>query len=203
MHDITLLIEQYGVIVVFISVLLDLLGLPIPSYPALVIAGALSVSGGASAGSIIGASLLAALIADLIWYVAGVRLGSRVLTFLCRFTLSPDGCVRNTQRVFARMGAWSLLFTKFVPGLGYVSVALSGVTRLSLPLFLLADGIGDLLYVALPVLLGRLFHSAVDSVLSVLVRLGEIGLVLVIGLLLLYILARWVERAAFARRLRM
>ena len=71
-----------------------------------------------------------------------------------------------------------------------------------MPLFLLADTIGDLLYVALPVLLGQLFHGAVDSVLAVLVQLGEAGLALVFGLFALYVLARWAERRAFARRLR-
>lgn len=105
MQSITQLIEHYGVALVFISVLLDLLGLPIPSYPILVIAGALSVSGGASIESVIGAGLAAAVLADLTWYVIGARYGSRVLTLLCKFTLSPDGCVRNTQSLFARIGA--------------------------------------------------------------------------------------------------
>jgi membrane protein DedA with SNARE-associated domain len=35
------LIEQYGIVIVFINVLLEQLGLPIPAYPTLVLAGAL------------------------------------------------------------------------------------------------------------------------------------------------------------------
>src|SRR5689334_7086280 len=97
MHQITYLIEHYGLLVVFLSVLLDVGGLPIPSYPALLVAGALSLSDGASVPQIIAAGVAGAIVADLLWYAAGARLGNRVLALLCRFTISPDSCVRQTQ----------------------------------------------------------------------------------------------------------
>jgi membrane protein DedA with SNARE-associated domain/rhodanese-related sulfurtransferase len=203
MHQISFWIAHYGVLVVFASVLVDLLGAPLPSYPALLVAGALSLSGGSSVATVIVAGIAGGLIADLVWYALGARLGRPVLALLCRFTLSPDSCVRQTEDVFTRTGPWSLVFAKFVPGLGYVSVALSGITRVSLPLFILMDGIGDALYVTLPVALGRIFHNAVDSILVRLAQLGELGIVIVAGLLLIYLAARWIERLAFMRRLRM
>ena len=203
MHQIGFWITHYGVLVVFASVLIEFLGVPIPSYPALLAAGALSLSGGSPVSAIIMAGLTGGILADLVWYTLGARLGRPVLALLCRFTLSPDSCVRQTEDVFGRMGPWSLLFAKFVPGLGYVSVALSGITRVSLPSFVLMDGIGIAFYVALPVALGRLFHNAIDSILVRLAQLGEVGIAIVAGLLLLYLAARWVERMAFTRRLRM
>jgi hypothetical protein len=45
MENITFFVERYGVIAVFLNVLLDEGGLPLPSYPLLAIAGALSVGG--------------------------------------------------------------------------------------------------------------------------------------------------------------
>src|SRR5579872_6409333 len=203
MHQISFWIAHYGILVVFASVLIDLLGAPLPSYPALLVAGALSLSGGSSAPAIIAAGIAGGLIADLVWYALGARLGRPVLALLCRFTLSPDSCVRQTEDVFTRMGPWSLVFAKFVPGLGYVSVAISGITGVSLPLFLLLDGIGDTLYIALPVVLGRVFHKAIDSVLATLIQMGELGAGLIAGLFVLYLAVRWVERRVFARRLRM
>jgi len=203
MHDIAFLIEHYGLLVVFLSVLIDLGGAPLPCYPVLLVAGALSLSGGSQMPAILAAGLAAAMTADLLWYTASARMGRRILSLLCRFTVSPDSCVRQTEDTFARMGPWSLLFAKFVPGLGYVSVALSGITGLSLPLFLLLDGIGDTLYIALPVVLGRVFHKAIDSVLATLIQMGELGAGLVAGLFVLYLAVRWVERRVFARRLRM
>jgi membrane protein DedA with SNARE-associated domain/rhodanese-related sulfurtransferase len=149
------------------------------------------------------AAVAAAVLADLGWYAMGARYGRRVLTTLCRFTLSPDSCVRQTETMFTRLGPWTLLFAKFVPGLGYVSVALSGISRVSLPLFVLLDGIGAAVYVAVPVVLGRIFHSAIDAVLATLVQLGELGVAIVLAALALYLAIRWIERVSFARRLRM
>ncbi len=203
MHQVSSLIQHYGLLVVFVSVLLDLGGAPLPSYPVLLVAGALSLSGGAPVPVVIAVGLAAAIVADLAWYAAGAKLGSRVLSLLCRFTFSPDSCVRQTQNTFARIGPWSLLFAKFVPGLGYVSVALSGITGLGLSSFVMLDAVGDALYVALPVVLGRVFHTAIDSVLSTLIRLGEYGVLIVAALLVLYIAGRWIERQAFVRRLKM
>ena len=58
------------------------------------------------------------MLADLVWFEAGRRRGSKVLKFVCRVSLEPDSCVRRTEDVFARHGPRSLLFVKFVPGLG-------------------------------------------------------------------------------------
>jgi membrane protein DedA with SNARE-associated domain len=45
---------------------------------------------------------LAAAIADTLWYLAGRRYGRRVLRLLCRVSLSPDSCVRQTETIFER-----------------------------------------------------------------------------------------------------
>src|SRR3954465_945083 len=116
------IIQDYGLVVVFISVLLDKAGLPVPSYPVLLVAGALSLSGGAPPAGIILAAICAAMIADLMWYGAGARFGRRTLSVLCKISLSPDSCVRHTETFLSRSGPWALLFVKFIPGLRYVSV---------------------------------------------------------------------------------
>ncbi len=82
-------------------------------------------------------------------------------------------------------------------------ILLSGVTRLAIPTFLLLDGIGATAYVALPVVLGAIFRDAVNSAIEAIVRWGEYGTALVIGLLALYMLLRVADRQLFIRRLRM
>ena len=62
MHELAQTIEHYGLVVVFASVLLDKAGLPIPSYPVLLVAGALSVSGGAQVIAVIAVAVSAAMI---------------------------------------------------------------------------------------------------------------------------------------------
>lgn len=196
------LIEQFGLLIVFLNVLLEQGGLPLPSWPLLIVAGALAFSG---AGLIppIFAAAAASVIADTGWYVAGARWGRKVLAILCRVSLSPDSCVRQTENVFTRIGPTALLFVKFLPGLGIVTVAMSGITGVSIPLFLLLDGIGAAAFVAVPILLGRIFHDAVDVVLMTLAQLGQYGAILLVAALALYIAVRWIKRQAFIRQLRM
>src|SRR5262245_20014397 len=79
---------------------------------------------------IILAGVSGALIAELALYWCGLRYGQRFLGLLCRLSFSPDFCVRRTEEVFARVGPWSLLFAKFIPGLSLITVAMAGVSKM-------------------------------------------------------------------------
>ena len=196
------LIEQFGLLIVFANVLLEQGGLPLPSWPMLIVAGALGISGAGVVPPLITAAA-AAVLADTGWYFAGARWGRKVLATLCRISLSPDSCVRQTESIFTRIGLKSLLFVKLLPGLGLVTVTMAGITGVSLPVFLLLDGLGAALFVAVPILLGRIFHDAVDIVLVTLAQLGEWGALLLVTAFAVYICARWIKRQAFIRQLRM
>ena len=196
------LIEQFGLFIVFANVLLEQGGLPLPSWPMLIVAGALGISGSGVVPPL-AAAAAGAILADSGWYLAGARWGRKVLATLCRVSLSPDSCVRQTESIFTRIGPKSLLFVKLLPGLGLVTVAMSGITGVSLPLFLLLDSIGAALFVAVPILLGRVFHDAVDVVLITLAQLGEWGALLLVAVFSVYICVRWIKRQTFIRQLRM
>src|SRR5713226_6135730 len=162
-QDLVFLIAQHGLLVVFLNVLLCEGGLPLPAYPTLMTAAALVTQSRYQVPEIILAGVSGSMIADLAWYWGGKRYGRRILGLLCKISLSPDFCVRQTETVFAKAGPWSLLFAKFFPGLTTISVAIAGVTKMSLPAFFLLNGIGALLFVSVPVLLGRIFQNAVTA----------------------------------------
>lgn len=201
--DLISLVQQYGLVLVFLSAFIEQLGLPIPSYPVLVVAGALSHAGGDSLFLIVAIGAAGVLMGDLVIYAAGARYGRRALSVVCKLSLARDNCVRRTEDRFAHHGAWALLFVKFLPGFALVLILLCGVARLALPTFLLLDGIGAAAYVALPVILGDIFHNTVDSILEAVARWGEYGVALVVGALALYVVMRLVDRQLFIRRLRM
>jgi len=192
MQQLVQLVHQYGVLAVFFSALLEDSGLPFPSYPVLMIAGALML-GGSAAPLVLLAAVVAGLIADVAWYFAGSFFGRRVLRFVCRMSFSPGSCVRRTEAGFARVGPWVLIFVKFIPGIALATIVLAGVTRLRLPRFLLFDAIGATIYFGLAFVLGRVFHNAITAILAVFARLGEIGAALVVGLILIYVLVRFIR----------
>jgi membrane protein DedA with SNARE-associated domain/rhodanese-related sulfurtransferase len=203
MNDLTSLVEHYGLALVFASAFIEQLGLPIPSYPVLLVAGAMSYVAGDSLLVIIAIGTAGVVLGDLLVYAAGARFGRRTLSVVCKLSLARDDCVRRTEDRFAHFGPWALLFVKFLPGFALVLILLSGFTRLALPLFLALDGAGALAYVTLPVVLGAIFRNAIDSALAAITQWGEYGTALVVVILLSYAIFRVVDRQLFIRQLRM
>ncbi|HQR71894.1 MAG TPA: DedA family protein/thiosulfate sulfurtransferase GlpE [Burkholderiaceae bacterium] len=197
------LIEQYGLWLVFANVLALQLGAPVPAYPTLIVVGAVASRGDFSVAQVVAVAIAASLIADLTWYVAGARLGRRVLRLMCRISLSPDTCVRQTEDLYERWGPPSLMFAKFVPGFAAIATSMAGVVRTPLPSFAFFDAIGALLWSGLAVALGWIFRDAVGDVLAVLAQAGRWGLIGLVLLLALYVAAKAAQRYRLVRSLRM
>jgi membrane protein DedA with SNARE-associated domain/rhodanese-related sulfurtransferase len=203
MEQLVELIQHYGLAFVFVNVLLLQAGLPVPAYPTLIITGALAARGGASVPELVATAVVAALIADIGWYMAGRRFGNSVLKTICRVSLSPDSCVRQTESIFARWGARSLAVAKFIPGFASVATSMAGVVRLSVWKFVLFDAIGAALWSGVAIGLGFAFSGAINQVLVVFETLGRVGLWLIAGAFVLYIVAKWWQRELFIWQLRM
>src|SRR5262245_7918684 len=97
MNDTLQFLVKHGYIVLFASVLTEQLGIPLPSTPFIVAAGALAHAGKLSFTVALLVACCAAMVADLVWFEIGRRRGARVLQFLCRISLEPDYCVRRTE----------------------------------------------------------------------------------------------------------
>lgn len=197
------LIQQYGLALVFLNVLALQAGLPLPAYPTLMVAGALAAAGGTPVYQLVGVGVLAALIADTGWYAAGRTFGMRILSTLCRVSLSQDTCVRQTESIFQRFGPSSMLLAKFVPGFASVATALAGAIRLNYLKFVAFDAVGAALWVGVGVGLGYLFRDAIGNVMTKLSSLGEYGVILVVAGFTLWIVVKWARRYLFAKQLRM
>lgn len=203
MHRLVALIVRYGTPLVWLNVFLEQIGLPIPAVPTLVLAGALSRDGKMSSTALIAGSIAASLIADYIWFLLGRRLGYRVLRTMCRISLSPDSCVRDTEAKFERWGMQSLLIAKFVPGFSTIAPPLAGATRRGSLQFLVYDAAGAFLWAGAAVAAGRVFHRAVDRVLAALENLGYWSVVLVACVLAVVVAIKWMQRRQFLQRLRL
>jgi membrane protein DedA with SNARE-associated domain/rhodanese-related sulfurtransferase len=196
-------LAQYGLAIVFFNVLASQLGVPLPAYPVLIATGALSLQGRYSAPALLATAVAACLIADLSWYAAGRRYGGRMIRKICRLSISPDSCVRQTESLFDRWGARSLLVAKLIPGFGAIATALSGDVRMSLVTFVVFDGAGASLYAGLAIGLGLIFHDAIGRITATLIEMGRLGLVIVAVAFVLFIAAKWWQRHRLIRELRM
>jgi membrane protein DedA with SNARE-associated domain/rhodanese-related sulfurtransferase len=203
MNHLIMLLQQYGLGLVFVNVLALQAGLPVPAYPVLIVAGAYAAMGGNPLWQLVAVGVAAALVADTGWYLAGRRYGLSILRTLCRVSLSQDTCVRQTESMFQRFGPVSMVFAKFIPGFASVATALAGAIRLPYWKFLLFDAVGATLWVSAGVAIGYLFRHAVDDAMKTLKALGQMGLALVIAGFVIWVLVKWFRRYIFIRQLRM
>ena len=197
------LIARHGLALIFANVLLEQLGVPLPAIPTLIVAGALAVDGTLSAPAVFGVAFAASMIGDSAWYIAGRQYGRRVMTTLCRISLSPDSCVRQTENHFARWGGLTLALGKFIPGLATIAPPLAGAMRIPWRSFLLLNGAGTALWAAAPIALGMLFHAQIERLVGRLQDLGAMALQVVGALLAVYVAFKWWERRRFYKMLRM
>ena len=192
-------LRQYGYTLVFFVVLAENLGLPIPSYPLILVAAALAAELHFKLLSLIAVSAVAAVIGDGVWYLLGRLRGRRILRTLCSISLNPDSCVSRTENLFTRHGLKSLLVAKFVPGLNTVAPPLAGMLKITPVRFALFDLGGVACWVLSGVLLGFGFRSQVERVLDWLAAFGRVSAMVAGVLLAGWIVLKWIERRRFYR----
>jgi membrane protein DedA with SNARE-associated domain len=202
MHKTLEFLLHHGYVVLLAWVFAEQIGMPVPSLPLMLAAGALAGTGHLSFFFSLFVCVCAALAADSIWYLLGRYKGIKVLQFLCKISLEPDSCVRRTQGIFSKQGARSLLLAKFLPGLGAVAPPLAGIFHMRPRRFLLFDSCGSLVWAGAYLGLGYIFSGEIERIAEHALRLGSGLLVLLVAILVAYITYKFIARQRFLRELR-
>jgi membrane protein DedA with SNARE-associated domain len=195
------LIERHGYALLFVWVLGEQGALPIPSAPLLVAVGALVRTGSLHALPAMACCLAGALAADIVWFYFGRSRGRRVLRFICRVSLEPDSCVRQTENAFMKYGLNTLLFAKFVPGLNAVAAPLAGNSGVGVARFLALDSLGIVMWSGAYLAVGYLFSDQIEDALRYAQRLGSGVLILLAGPFAVWILWKFIQRRRFLKKL--
>jgi membrane protein DedA with SNARE-associated domain len=190
-------LEVYGYSLVFCLVFAENLGIPLPSFPVLIMAASMVTRMHFSVAGLLLVSVMGALAGDIFWYSLGRVRGRPILKFLCSITLNPDSCVSRTENTFVRHGLKSLLVAKFVPGLNTVGPPLAGMLKISPLQFALFDVGGITLWAGAALALGVIFRTQVELVLVWLKTFGKLGLLIVVILVAGWLLYKWIERRRF------
>lgn len=120
----------------FVWVLANQGGVPIPVGVALLGAGALAGSGGLSVGVTLAVSVVAALCADLTWYLLGRWRGSRAIELLARLVPKARTHVQCASHLlFAHERAFQL-GARFLPVVNPIAAGLAGAAGMSVSRFL-------------------------------------------------------------------
>jgi len=196
--DLVDLVIRFGIPLVVFAVLVEQGGLPLPAAPLLVVSGALADVGMMRADVLLGTAVVACLAADHVWFWLGRSQGRKVLATVCRMSLSPDTCVRQTDDLTRKHGPPLLVVAKFIPGVSAVAIPSSAASGLSYRRFIAFDILGALAWSGAYVGAGMIFSRQVNIVLDRLDVIGSWSLVVFAGLIGLYVLSKLLQR----RRLR-
>jgi hypothetical protein len=142
------------------------------------------------------------VLSDLFWFRIGRKGNYRVVQFLCRISLEPDTCVQRTSSLVEKHGAKSLLVTKFIPGLNAMAAPLAGSGGIRLPIFLLFDLLGSILWCGSFLLVGYIFRERVADIAA---EFGKFKAVIAVSLLVAipagYIVFKSWQRRKFIREI--
>ncbi len=201
MNQLVQFLIAHGYYLLFFWVLLEQLGLPIPTAPLLLAAGALAYTGQLHLVAVLVVIVMAALVSDSFWYQIGRIRGKKALSFMCRISLDRDSCITQTRQLLARHGGRLLLVAKLIPGLNTLAAPSAGISHIAVLKFLLLDGLGALLWAGTFVGLGYLFSHDIEYIALHLTKLGILAAVIVPGSLAAYIAWKYFRRRSFLRQL--
>lgn len=157
-------IAHHGYLLIFLVVLAESIGLPMPAALALVAAGAAVASGTLSAPVVLGLALTGMLIGDSLLFLLGGYMGWTLLAVLCRVSINPESCILRSAESFYKRGKVTLLFAKFIPGVNTMAAPLAGSMKMRFRQFLALDCTGALFYTCAYAGLGFLFRDFLATI---------------------------------------
>jgi len=179
---VTDLLVEHGLIILFALIALESAGVPLPGETALIAAAVLAQRGHYSIVTVIVVAALAAIISDNGGYWIG-RKGGRAL--LGRTPVIRDvfkKALPPSERFFARHGAKTVFFGRFVAFLRITSAWLAGISRMPWWRFLFWNALGGIVWaVAVGVVAYKFGEAAAEAI----NKYGLIGGIAVVAVLVI------------------
>jgi membrane protein DedA with SNARE-associated domain len=182
MHNVMQLLTEHGYVALFVAVLAEEFGLPVPATPFLIAAGALAGLERLSLAWALAIATSACLISDYTWFRLGKSQESFILRWLGKKSPEPHSCAVKVQSTYSQYGPRSILVSKFVPLFNILAPQLAGVFRLAPWKFFALDSTAALLWASAYMAVGWAFRSQLESVGLLLQRVGVfLGLALIVA----------------------
>jgi membrane protein DedA with SNARE-associated domain len=173
------LFERFGYEVIFVGVLLENAGLPVPGETVLLAGAVLARFGQLSLGWVVATAILAATIGDNIGFLIGRR-GGRMLAERHggKVGLTPPR-LRQFDRFFLCHGAKTVFIARFVTGLRVFGAVLAGASGLPWSRFLFYNATGAIAWATTVGLAGYLLGYSWQTLETWIGRSGVLALFIV------------------------
>ena len=179
-------IMHHGYAVTALVLFLAAVGVPLPASTVLLAAGAAAHAGGLNPWVVLGVAWAGAVAGDTLLFFGGRYTGWWLLSILCRASVNPEACIFSSANYFYRRGPRTLLFAKFIPGLGAMAAPIAGSLNMRASRFLRMDAAGAFSYCAAWLSIGYLFSRFIEQIIQGLERAGHAVLLVVVLAVVVY-----------------
>ncbi len=184
--------REYGYWTVFVGVLLENMGIPIPGETVTLVGGFLAGSNELNVWYVLGAATAGAILGDSGGYLLGYYGGWPLLVRVGKLLKVPESTLMSLRDRFSKNADKAVLFGRFVTLLRVFAGPLAGITRMPYPKFLLCNAIGAATWasvmVSLTYFLGQLVPLPV--IMKWTTQFAGVAFVLVVGAIAV---AWWLE----------
>lgn len=182
---------RFGYGSVFVGVMLDNAGIPIPGELVLILTGYMVETGAFAFAPAVLVAAAGAVLSDSAWFFAGRWGSKRFIKLYCKMSFGSGSCVERTEHNLRRFGAPSLIYARFIPGFRTFAAPMAGMAGVPYPSFLLFDGIGALLWAILGVATGFVFAREIPALTGRIEDAKVLSFYLAASAVLLFILMKW------------
>jgi membrane protein DedA with SNARE-associated domain len=140
------LLEQWGYLAVFLGMLAENAGVPLPGETITLLAGYAAGSGQLSLAGVIGAAVVGAVLGDNLGYLAGRLVGWDLIVRVGSFLRVPTERMEGLRLRFRNHADLSVLLGRFVAVLRVLAGPMAGSVRMPYPRFLVFNLIGAVLW---------------------------------------------------------
>jgi membrane protein DedA with SNARE-associated domain len=175
------LVHQYGLVALFVIVMAESGGVPVPGETALIAAGVLASRGRLDIKAVIAVAAMAAIVGDNIGYWIGRTGGRRLLDRWGRVTRVSERALPWAEGFFRRHGAKTIFIARFFSILRVTAAWMAGVSRMHWWTFFLWNAAGGICWA---VLVGLVSFYAGQAVADAVSHYGLIGGAVIVGVVL-------------------
>jgi membrane protein DedA with SNARE-associated domain len=183
------LVAEYGLYAVFVIVMLESAGVPMPGETALVLASIYAgATGDLNIAQVIAVAAAGAIIGDNMGFWVGRHYGMPLLKRYGRLIHIDDKRLAFGEAMFRRHGAKIVFFGRFIAILRIFAALLAGVNRFGWGQFLFYNAAGGIVWATVFGLGGYLFGEAIHRF------TGPVGLIALACLILGICISWWVVK---------
>lgn len=191
--------EPYTYLLVFGILLLCGFGLPIPEDITLITGGLMAYYGKADVFVMIGVGLAGVMIGDGAMFQLGKRFGTRVFEWKWMAKILHAERLEMVKDKLKNHGYKVIFSARFMPGVRSLVFLSSGALDIPFRIFLLFDGMAALISVPAIVYSCYFFGNQINKAVGI-IKNVEHGILIVIGLGILYFLVKYILKRRRAKR---